>query len=188
MGSPANFITTQTKSALNMLIGKFLLCPILFIFFGQTALAEQYSKISLSSLTWRMQQPTITCIYKDSRGLLWIGTQKGLYRFDGAELTHFNSDRRNRNWIPASDIRGIDESRDGGLLIATYGGGLLQWNEYFDLFEPPRSPPKSTHKFITHLIVSKSGRIWIGTKDTLTVYESDSPKKLRWIDHDSLAC
>jgi len=34
---------------------------------------------------------SIFCVATDSRGCLWIGTQVGLLRFDGAEFRHFTT-------------------------------------------------------------------------------------------------
>ncbi|MEH6585279.1 MAG: triple tyrosine motif-containing protein [Halioglobus sp.] len=82
-----------------------------------------------------MAQPTITRIFKDSTGFLWIGTQHGLYRFDGTDVRKFDSSKKGKNYISHSDIRGISETISGDLLVATFGGGLLKLEKKDDGFE-----------------------------------------------------
>ena len=65
-------------------------------------------RITPSSLSHMLQQPTVTAIHRDGTGILWIGTQQGLHRFDGANLTVFNTDRNSKNWIPDSEIVELD--------------------------------------------------------------------------------
>jgi ligand-binding sensor domain-containing protein len=91
-------------------------------FSGPTYAAQ--ARLSKSTLSSQIDQPVIAAIYRDKSGLLWIGTQEGLYKFDGPNPILFNSDGNNENWIPSSDIRGIAEDIDGSLLVATHGGGL----------------------------------------------------------------
>lgn len=48
-------------------------------------------------------------IHKDSRGIIWIGTQYGLYRFDGQEFTHFNE----KDGLPFRQVMEIYEDSEG---------------------------------------------------------------------------
>lgn len=48
-------------------------------------------------------------IHKDSRGLIWVGTQYGLYRFDGTRFTHFNENVG----LPFRQIMEIYEDSEG---------------------------------------------------------------------------
>jgi ligand-binding sensor domain-containing protein len=63
-----------------------------FIFiFGLTALSYgAQPRLSKSPLSALIDQPVIAAIYRDSWGFLWVGTQEGLYRFDGANLVSRN--------------------------------------------------------------------------------------------------
>ncbi|WP_008293901.1 ligand-binding sensor domain-containing diguanylate cyclase [Congregibacter litoralis] len=57
------------------------------------------------------------------RGYLWIGTQGGLARFDGADFKTFN--QQTHEAFNASDIRALEWTPDGDLWIGTYGGGAV---------------------------------------------------------------
>ena len=61
----------------------------------------------------------VNCIMKDSRGFMWFGTPAGLYRYDGYQFRHFQSDSQNGFSLPDSYIESIQETRDGNLWIKT---------------------------------------------------------------------
>ena len=61
----------------------------------------------------------VNCIMKDSRGFMWFGTPAGLYRYDGYQFRHFQSDSQNGYSLPDSYIESIQETRDGHLWIKT---------------------------------------------------------------------
>ena len=47
--------------------------------------------------------------HKDSRGIIWVGTQYGLYRFDGSDFVFFNE----KNGLPFRQIMEIYEDSEG---------------------------------------------------------------------------
>ena len=63
---------------------------------------------------------TVRAIFKDSRGLMWIGTASGLCRFDGREFIIYNSS----NGLAAENIFDITEDNRGNLWIGSMGGGI----------------------------------------------------------------
>jgi ligand-binding sensor domain-containing protein/two-component sensor histidine kinase len=74
-------------------------------------------------------------MFRDSRGFLWVGTQQGLYRFDGAEAVKYDSSARGRYFIPNPDIRGIIEDNKNRIIVGTYGGGLLNLEKNSSKFD-----------------------------------------------------
>ena len=46
----------------------------------------------------------VTAIEQDKQGLMWIGTQQGLNRYDSYLFTHFGNDRRADQFFPGGDI------------------------------------------------------------------------------------
>jgi len=58
------------------------------------------------------------CMLQDSTGYLWIGTQHGLYRYDGAHFLAFDM----RDGLPSARIESLYEARDSVLWIGTSSG------------------------------------------------------------------
>jgi len=144
-------------------------------------------RITQSSLSPMLQQPTVTAIHRDRTGVLWIGTQQGLHRFDGANLTLFNSDRDSKNWIPDSEIKDIAEDNDGNLLLATSGGALLKLDTRKETFDLIKQFGLIDKYGLIRLLVSKHGSIWLLSKDGLILYDPRFQNTEDWVMNLDLA-
>jgi signal transduction histidine kinase/CheY-like chemotaxis protein/streptogramin lyase len=63
----------------------------------------------------------VQAVLQDRAGFLWVGTQDGLYRYDGNHFTAFTS----RDGLPGTRIEALYESADGTLWVST-GHGLAR--------------------------------------------------------------
>ena len=61
---------------------------------------------------------TPQCILQDRTGFLWVGTQNGLFRYDGAQFIRFGVE----DGLPSPSVESIHETRDGVLWIGTTTG------------------------------------------------------------------
>ena len=147
------------------------------------ALSDDRPRVDKSPLSRLIDQPTITSIYQDRSQVLWVGTQHGLYRFNGADRRIFSSNLSGADFIPVSDIRGIAEDSDGNILIATFGAGLLKWDASSSSFRPSLLSEISENTFVRLLHVSNSGIIWVGTSSGLAWISSDTDNKNDWLHH-----
>ncbi len=148
-----------------------LLFLLLLLFYDIVAFPQQYL-FQTYSIEEGLSQSVVNCVYQDSRGLIWIGTQNGLNRFNGYDFTVFlyNPDDTcsiSNNWIYA-----ITEDGNGNLWIGTKGG----LNQYLREANRFRRISYATG-FATHLagcvydvLVSKSGKIYINTPPVLSVF------------------
>jgi signal transduction histidine kinase len=57
-------------------------------------------------------------ILQQSNGFLWIATDSGLSRFDGARFVNYDS----RHGLPSPHVTAVEESSQGDLLVATTAG------------------------------------------------------------------
>ena len=62
------------------------------------------------------------CIAQDNSGFLWIGTENGLYRYDGSQFTKFGA----AEGLTARTIQNLFTSSDGTLLVGTTAGIYFQ--------------------------------------------------------------
>ena len=75
-------------------------------------------RLSFSTITEGLENLNVNCIAQDDTGYLWVGTENGLYRYDGNRFRMFG---------PAEGIRGrtiqsLFVSRDGTLFVGTTAG------------------------------------------------------------------
>jgi ligand-binding sensor domain-containing protein/signal transduction histidine kinase len=73
-----------------------------------------------------LPQNTVQAIAQTRDGFLWLGTEAGLVRFDGAGFQLF--DRTTDPQLPGNDVRCLLESTDGALWIGT-SDGLARWRD-----------------------------------------------------------
>ena len=64
----------------------------------------------------------VNCVFKDSKGYIWFGTQSGLDRFDGFRFKNFFSKYGNDLSLPNNAVDRIHEDRCGNLWIHTAVG------------------------------------------------------------------
>ena len=102
----------------NMKLLKHILLALL-ILLPCTISAERDRIFKTLSAYSGLTSSQVNCIMKDSRGFMWFGTPAGLYRYDGYQFRHFQSDSQNGFSLPDSYIESIQESRDGRLWIKT---------------------------------------------------------------------
>ena len=66
---------------------------------------------------------TVTRLAHDRQGALWVGTENGLYRYDGHRFLRFTTSEG----LPGNKVTAIHESPDGTLWVGTLDG--LAWKE-----------------------------------------------------------
>jgi signal transduction histidine kinase/ligand-binding sensor domain-containing protein len=109
----------------------------------------------------------ISALAQTTDGFLWIGSAKGLFRFDGIEFEPFVAPAGIE--LPSHNIYALEATPDGGLWISfrPSGLGFLQ-NGRLEIFNRPEEIPKSqVYCFAGDL----DNRIWAGTHDGLVLRE-----------------
>ena len=107
--------------------------------------------------TWRIKEGFISSeirvIAQTTDGYLWLGTDSGLFRFDGV---------RTVRWVPPAvesrpdtHIRALLGTRDGALWIGTWGG-LVSWRD-----GRLTSYPQLRGWFINGLLEDHEGAVWV---------------------------
>lgn len=112
-----------------------------------------------------LTQAGITTIVQDAKGFIWIGTQEGLYRFDGYNFkTYYHVDNdpgslsHDTIWDLCADAKGLWIGTDGG---------LDRYNERtgkFKAYNLDTSEGAGGRHNIVHVVYEDhSGTLWIGT-------------------------
>ena len=96
---------------------------LLFIFFPSILPAQTYPS---RHYTMRDGLPSmgIRCIFKDSRGLMWIGTDAGLCTFDGKSFRIFKASEG----MTASQVWAVTEDESGNMWFGSFGEGIFKYD------------------------------------------------------------
>lgn len=125
-------------------------------------------------------------VISDKQGFVWIGTNKGMDRFDGTEIKNYSFDFDNpRQSLSVNRIRTLHVNDGGELYVGTENGGVNYYDIIKDHFYPIDAAlfPQAFQAHATALskatvktmATDKLGRLWIGTSSHgLFVLQKDS--------------
>lgn len=100
---------------------------------------------------------------QDRRGLIWIGTQDGLNRFDGYDFKVHQKRPHDPASLSDNFIRALCQARDGAIWVGTESG-LDRFDPEKEVFkEIPLGEIESAS--IRALEKGKDGKLWIGTRE-----------------------
>ncbi len=98
-------------------------------------------------------------IVQSRKGYLWLATQNGLARFDGAHFQVFNSS--NTPALRSNDVRSLLQTTNGDLWIGTYGGGAVRYrNGHFKAFTKSGGLASN---IVYSIYQAPNGDLWFGT-------------------------
>jgi signal transduction histidine kinase/ligand-binding sensor domain-containing protein/DNA-binding response OmpR family regulator len=110
---------------------------------------------------------TVRCIFQDSKGFMWIGTDGGgLNKFDGYRFTAYDYQGNNPHSLSNNQVQAIAEDKDGNIWVATRNGlnklesktGMFQ-RFYHDSF----NANSLKHSTVSALMADTDNNLWIGT-------------------------
>lgn len=106
-----------------MIFRIFTIGPLsLLLWLAPIRLPAQQSAFKHYTVKDGISQSEIKCIYQDSEGFLWFGTQNGLNKFNGYTFEKYFYNPSDPHSISSNWIFGITEDSDGNLWIATKDG------------------------------------------------------------------
>lgn len=108
-----------------------------FIFFICTAAvlhAQSNYRFIAYNVSNGLSQNSVHCIYQDSDGMLWLGTQDGLNSFDGRNFKHYKYNAADSSTISDQFVLSITEDATGFLWVGTRSG-LNRFNKRTGKFE-----------------------------------------------------
>lgn len=111
----------------------------------------------------------VQCLLQGRDGYVWIGTRKGLARFDGLKFAVF--DRSNTSFIESDDFRFLAEDVRGDLWASTRAALLQIRNGRCRSFDPGNKFPMPPAPL---LLPGKHGELWIGAGAWLIRHDGDA--------------
>ncbi len=156
----------------------FIFCLTLpFVVYPQS----QDIKFERLSVEQGLSHTKVFCIFQDSKGFMWFGTEDGLNKFDGYKFTVYRHDPADSSTLSSNIIRDIYEDQSGNLWIATDGGGINSFDretERFTRYTHDQNNPASIRsnytRRITSFIYGDREIFWIGTSQGLSKFDPES--------------
>ena len=156
------------------------LLELLLVFLASSVLAVSTNQMPLyTARLWQaddgLPQNSVQTIVQSTDGYLWIGTSKGLVRFDGMRFTVF--DHENTSAIKNSSITALYAGKDNTVWIGSIDGrGIARVKDGKFSFH---SFGKALKKSPVHAIYEDNdGTLWIGTDDGLVNYKNGRFQKI----------
>jgi ligand-binding sensor domain-containing protein/signal transduction histidine kinase len=113
-----------------------------------------------------LPQNTVNAIVQTRDGYLWLGTEDGLARFDGARFKAFGL----REGLQSVKVQSLYEDRRGTLWIGTRGAGLGRLVD--DRIEHVAVlPGLGGSDVVTCITEDGEGRLWVGTRGGLILWD-----------------
>ena len=143
-----------------------IICLLLSI---NTSTFSQYGDIRFEHLTTNdgLSNGIILCIYQDSMGFIWVGTENGLHRYDGYNFKIFQSSVKNSSSLSHNIVQAILEDDSKNLWIGTLGGGLDRLNMTTERFTNIKNIIADSSSLsdnnVLAIIQDQSRNLWVGT-------------------------
>jgi signal transduction histidine kinase/ligand-binding sensor domain-containing protein len=109
----------------------------------------------------------IHTLFRDSRHLVWIGTENGLYLFDGTGLTYLRHQAGQPATLVNNNVHSIQEDKEGYIWVGTFGGVSridpfsLQCRNYNVGLH------NMTADFDNKVVIDQEGNVWAGNQKGL---------------------
>nr|WP_228497456.1 EAL domain-containing protein [Shewanella intestini] len=149
---------------------------MIVILFSLTATAQphnhfdQLAEVKFQHFTTenKLNQNSVSAIFKDHAGMLWIGTQDGLHSYNGNEYQLYLRSTTHSDSISGNYITAITQSPDGDLWVGTYNNGLNKLNLTTGKFTQINLIEGKNDQRITS-IDAIGDTLWVGTHSGLFI-------------------
>lgn len=159
---------------------KIKLVFFLFVLINSDPGFAQQPMLEFSSLSTLEDISTInaTVVTQDSNGFLWIGSEEGLYRFDGQSIYTYLHNANDNNTIPSNRINKLFVDQAKNLWVCT-SEGLCRYNPELDHFIQlvVESDTKGVAAVNIHVIAEDhTGQLFVAYEKS--IYSYDRSKNL----------
>ena len=134
--------------------------------------AVQDPPVSLQPAIWfdivteELPSGSVNDVVQDQRGFIWLGTETGLVRMVGTDISVFKPGDGRSSTIPHSYVRALAAAPNGDVWIGTVAGlsrfdaEAEEFVHYLDRDPETESQPDSA---ILSLTLDSTGHLWVGT-------------------------
>ncbi|MDP2338748.1 MAG: hypothetical protein Q8N05_20315 [Bacteroidota bacterium] len=129
-----------------------------------------------------LSQGVNQCIYRDSKGFVWISSFDGLNRFDGVSCISFRSSIDKKNGLKGTLFLNILEDKNSNLWIGS-NAGLNFYNRRLDQFQNFRIEGIGNgEQFYSPFYIDNRNNIWLQSGSDIFIFNADD-KTFTLIEH-----
>ncbi len=125
------------------------------------------SSIRFTAIEKGLAGQYVSTVIQDDLGFLWVGTQDGLYRFDGSETKAYRYNPIKES-LPGTWARVICQDDRGIFWLGVNGHGLSRFesqnNSFKNYSEEVGNALSSQGLVVSQILCSKAGDVWIRTE------------------------
>lgn len=140
----------------------------LLVFLFQYGYSQVYPSVNITAYDG-LPNNEIMSLYKDSRGIVWAGTQNGVSAILNNEIKNFNKE----NGLAHNTCWAIAEDANHNMWFGSYGGGLTKFDGKKFLIIDKKKGLIDNH---VRKILSFKDKIYIGTDNGLSVVDIKTNK------------
>lgn len=120
-----------------------------------------------------LTQNAVTAIFRDSKGLVWMGTQDGLNRFDGLSFKQYKHNPIDSNSLSDQYITAISEDGSGNIWVGTRNGlNKFDFNKgKFERIHPDPSKKKVIQYVFEQIHPIGNGNLAIVVEGQIFIWE-----------------
>ncbi len=154
-------------------IFKVLLLLILTCSFKLLYSQEQPVELIPAIKSGEFPEIDVNSIAQDSAGFIWIGTWKGLYRYDGRHVLNYSQQLNNRI---GRKISALYLDKKGNLWIGTYSEGLYVYNPKNQRISSYESINKTITGNIIDITGSSGDQVIVSSYEGIFIYDLSKDK------------
>jgi ligand-binding sensor domain-containing protein/serine phosphatase RsbU (regulator of sigma subunit) len=155
----------------------------------------QPSKLTFKHITSSqgLSQNHGMCIYQDSRGFMWFGTQSGLNKYDGYTITVYRNSSKDSTSLSDNYINVIYEDHLQNLWIGTRNG-LNRYDRTLDRFfryhiglvpSVKEDKPSPDNNQVQDIKEDSQGKLWIATYNNgLLLFDQKTNRFTRYLPRE----
>lgn len=117
--------------------------------------------------------PSANCIYKEKNRYIWIGTNNGIYRFDGAEYKHYHINEKST--LKHYQINGIFVDKNENLWFVS-NKEVGKYNNKEDKFLVEEIPETGNADLSLYCYYKEEDGIYFGSSNRILKYDYNSQK------------
>ena len=125
-----------------------------------------FTSIERLSVAEGLPAASVYSLMSDERGFLWLGTPKGLVRYDGARFSTFSAESSSDFTIASTDASNAFIDSRGRFWLGSWGKGVTLYDENMQslaIFKSDGSDNAIGSDKIQTIFEDSQGRIWIGS-------------------------